>query len=513
MTGDKMLQRVIIGITVLIWLGFLYLNFAHAFSAGISHADDAYMAIGAKNLARGYGYSSSLPPDGSYGLAWFPAGYTTGPVLVFPTALMIKLSGNAPWVPGVTAAIVNTFLLILLAWLVVRAAGTDGIPFLSVWLLMMYNLSAGSFFEHWNSMLGEVPAALSGLIGLLIYIQAPEKRSSIYLASLAFGLAFMSKMVSVLGFIPLVAWWLIQLVADKADRQRRAFELFSGLGFFLLPFLVFDAYKLSVLGFDAYLKNYSDFFNAFSQWHQVSSTGQPGASVFSFETIISRFRSVCEVLGISPLAMMLSFLALLIISFRLSAGSRFRNLMFLLTAGTLVHFSWWLLLSSGRVRYFLIGLIFYFTAIAVLLLLETPRILKVVAVIVLLLTFSKAPDRLKGPVTFATRTHFKYSAQVKNMMKTAGFLKSRTDLRPFVYSWWANAADLDYTLPTVVNFKRIDYLTPADFTRELLLVRNKKWEIPYLNNLYAEKADLFNEVVFEAGPYQVLRFRPVGAVK
>ena len=72
--------------------------------------DDAFIATAAKNLAMGAGYSSSY-----HGIDRFDPEISTGPVIVLPTALLIRLLGNEYWVPGlaITLLIWATLLLLI----------------------------------------------------------------------------------------------------------------------------------------------------------------------------------------------------------------------------------------------------------------------------------------------------------------------------------------------------------------------------------------------------------------
>ena len=72
--------------------------------------DDAFIATVAKNVAMGAGYASSY-----HTVDQFDPEISTGPAIVVPTALLIRILGNKYWVPGlaITIAIWATLFLLL----------------------------------------------------------------------------------------------------------------------------------------------------------------------------------------------------------------------------------------------------------------------------------------------------------------------------------------------------------------------------------------------------------------
>jgi hypothetical protein len=58
----KISRIVFYGISILVFAFFAFIIYSHVFATGVSRADDAYIATGAKSLAFGYGYSSSITP-------------------------------------------------------------------------------------------------------------------------------------------------------------------------------------------------------------------------------------------------------------------------------------------------------------------------------------------------------------------------------------------------------------------------------------------------------------------
>src|SRR5687767_14443995 len=67
------------------------------FTNGLCCADDSAIAIVAKNLALGHGYATSLQHRGTPGLHAFDFGISTGPALIVPASVLIRVFGNQPW--------------------------------------------------------------------------------------------------------------------------------------------------------------------------------------------------------------------------------------------------------------------------------------------------------------------------------------------------------------------------------------------------------------------------------
>jgi len=130
----------------------------------------------------------------------------------------------------------------------------------------------------------------------------------------------------------------------------------------------------------------------------------------------------------------------------------------------------------------------------------------------LIIVFVNRVDKLYLPLRYVFRHQYNYAPYVRNMIKTAEFLTHYESRRPFIYTWWATVADLEYTLPSIGNFKQMNHLDEADFHRDLLLVINSKWKNNYYDHEYKRFEKRFSEVLFEAPPFRVLRFNNNPAV-
>jgi uncharacterized membrane protein len=248
-----------LGIGGAVIAGFLYLVYGYVFSNGLCCADDTYMAIAAKNLALGDGYAASISPGGQ-GLRLFDPFLSTGPTIVLPAAAIIRVFGATPWAPGVATALVTTALLALIALTLGRRVGwLRTVCYLAVMLTLMYTITAGSRFVHWYSLLGEVPAAMFTILGVALFVWRPGKRRLVTWSFLAFGLAFMTKNLALLGVIPVAIWLLVSLVRSGGRHARQWTDLAVGAICFSLPFLLFEVWKVSSLDIAGYLSNWDEF--------------------------------------------------------------------------------------------------------------------------------------------------------------------------------------------------------------------------------------------------------------
>jgi hypothetical protein len=506
---SKVPRVILYGLSILLFCIFFYILYGNVFSKGVCHADDAYIAIGAKNLAFGYGYSSSI--EGSFGLTHFPASFTTGPTLSLPTALLIRLVGNRPWVPGFTSTTIILLLLVLIFFTIRNKIGISNTLFYFLLLFfLLYNLTVSNHFPQWFALLGEIPAALLCILGVLILSASPDNRSSILLCCLAFGLAFMTKMLSLLGFIPVLVWFMVTLFKQKNDRKKLIINYLLGIILFLAPYILFDLYKLSVLGMDAYIKNYHDFFiffNALSLSHEIGQkTLTLGPLTFNSSPLL-RLTAFNDQFGYSLLRMILVALLIGVLIYFSKKDKYVNTIFIMLLAGSFLHLLWWTCISNGRPRYALIGLFLYFTAICCILLLNSSRIFKFSIIIVLIFVFISSYKALINPIVDVIKYKYSYTPYEKSLLKTVDFLNQQEKKRPFIYTWWATVGDIEYSLPKIANFKRMDDLDEGDFKKELILVKNTTLENSYYTPKFKLQESRFDEILFDAPPFQVARYR------
>lgn len=196
--------------------------------------DDAFIANVAKNLAEGHGYSASY-----YGFQPFHLEITTGPTIVLPAAAMIRLFGNAYWVPTAAYIVLIAALIVELLALVHRRLPTPA--FTTTAALIAIGLFA--FGAQEIGLLGEVPAALLTAIAALTLVRnTREWRAPA--AGIVLGAAILAKAVAALA----VPAFLVAIAAAplfESRRLRSGAEFLVGLA---LPIVAFETWKLGVIG-------------------------------------------------------------------------------------------------------------------------------------------------------------------------------------------------------------------------------------------------------------------------
>ncbi len=487
-------------IGLLIFSFFIYIVYGHVFSEGLSCADDSFFAVVAKNLAFGNGYATS--DKGA--LIYFDPRISIGPTLILPASLMISIFGNLPWVPGFVTATIN-FILIILIFLSLKSkiGIIRSLLLITVILIFYYILLAGNFFLYWYSFIGELPAALFFVWGVFIFASFPTHKKTIAFACLIFGLAFITKMLSLLGFIPILIWLIINVIKDKPNRKTRFYSLFYGIIAFSAPFLLFEIWKFFTLGFKAYLHNVIAVVFSF-----VKHGAPTIASDFSFIAIIQeRSKIFIENFGFSLITLLLIAIIAGLSIFYFEKEKYIRTVFVFLMVGALLHMLWWLLLSYSWPRYAIIGLVLYFSALSCIIIISKSRILAFSIILLFMIIFSLGNKKLLSPVLFVLENKFEYTPRVKNLLKTAEFLKDYSQDIPFISGWWAIFTDLEYTLPSVLNFKHYALVNENDYRRDLILVRNKIWVDFVPIQAFEEWENKCSEVLFDAPPYKVTRYR------
>jgi hypothetical protein len=478
----------------------LFLIYGHVFSEGLSCADDSFFAVVAKNLAFGKGYSTS----DTGALIYFDPRISIGPTMILPASLLIRIFGNLPWVPGFVTATIN-FILIVLIFLSVRSkiGLFRSFVLITVILIFFYILLAGNFFLYWYSFIGEMPAALFFVWGVFVFASFPTNKLTVAFAGLIFGLAFITKMLTLLGFIPILLWLFIKLIRDKSNRKNQFYCLLYGLITFSAPFILFEIWKLFTLGVTSYLHNIIAVVFSFAKHGAPAIT-----SDFSFVTILQeRSKIFIENFGFSLTTLLFIAIIASLSIFYFERQKYIRTVFVFLMIGALLHLLWWVFSSYGWPRYAVIGLMLYFTALSCVIFIRKSRIFTFSIVLLFLIIFSIGNKKLLSPVLFVLENRFDYTPRVKNLLKTAQFLKDYSQDIPFISSWWAIFSDIEYTMPSVLNFKGYSGVDEKDYQRDLILVSNKIWVDFVPIPAFVEWERKCTEVLFDAPPYKVSRYR------
>jgi hypothetical protein len=485
--------------------GFLYLVYGYVFSNGLCCADDAFIAVAAKNLALGDGYATSVASSGSEGLRLFDPALSTGPTLVLPASAIIRVFGPTLWAPGLATALVTTAVLTMIALVLGHWLGpVRTVWYLAVMLTLMYTLTAGARFAHWYELLGEVPAALLTIPTPALIVWRPGRRRYVAWCFLALGLAFMTKTLALLGMVPVVISLLVPLVRNRGRNARRWADLAVAAAAFSVPVLLFEAWKISSLGIDAYLVNLTDF-GSF-----LSNTGG-GQSGSVWGRVVANSTVLRDNYGFGPLTLLL-FLLVLGAVVHVCTGEKTRTFGRLLLGCGATYIAYFVLCSIGNPRYALIGLLLLAASAACVVLARLPAVAIAAALAVMTIAVVPAHARVLGPVNTARHGDlYRPNKRVVNLEATAQFLAKVQHKGRFVGGWWATVEDLEYALPTVSNFVRVENVGQAQMHDGRLLVRNKIWTSFAPAPLFTEWAKTCDKVVFSATPYLVTQCPQSGA--
>lgn len=468
------------------WTLFVAINVAYVANRGVCCADDGSFAVVAKNLARSLGYSLTVGYGGpDFSVRQFDAEVGTGPVLIVPVSLAIRVFGNRFWVPGMVHIVMWGLLLVVIWWNLraivgpLRANIGSGIFLGTVYAVSPYH------FEQWYAMLGEVPAALVILLAVTVWARDPESSRRRLLAGVLLSLAVLLKQ---LALIYAVVFMVFVIVHGLTGRWRSVGLLASRLApaivGFVGPLLVFEGWKLAALGFGGYRGHVVSLIRFMGRQGRISSgwsTAELTERLLAFE---SRFGVALPSLLITVLFG--AYLA------RRSGRPGFRRLFGALLAGVVVHAVYWLAFSVGWPRYFYPGLVLLCALVALPFTAIDRWAKHAWYAAALGLALLGSIGRVYGPVAGLGDRWFAAGPSRISQERIVAWMDGELHRRPFVAQWWAPVADLEYLSRNVLNFKPYPALTGTEVARGFLVVTNGRFDDP------GDKA--FRSLISRCGP-------------
>jgi hypothetical protein len=491
--------EIITGVIIFSTSVFFYsLLFSLAFSKSLCCADDSYISVAAKNLAIGSGYGTSLSSS-YYGIKQYEFGITTGPTLVVPAAIMIKIFGNLPWIPGLTSVILNLILTICIYFSSCKLFGfIKSNVFISILLLLCFGFFYPNWLLLWHSILGEVHASLYFLLGLILFQISEGKGKIFYLSILVFGLSILTKLIFLIPVFPFIFYAIVSCFFQKFNFVYKFKKSIIILMVLFSPYFLFELIKLIDLGLDSYF-NY--LLETFSGYLSIHGSGNENSKKFLFEDSVKLLK---DNLGIDLLWIILSSLLYLIIILFSNMDVNTRKINLIAIFSYLISFIWWVFLSKGWIRYGYPWL-FIFIYLSSFLIMYIRGIGWKLLIFMGILFFIK-PFDFKNDYLSLKNYKFAFDGQTeftKNLLATRDFLVKNQQYSPFISSWWATYADIEYILPSAYNFKRFDELDSADSTKQILVVRNLEW-IKFTKVVPFEKFEKqYSDTIFFAYPYLV----------
>ena len=496
------LQVVLRIAAVLTWITFILFCIGSAISFGLCCVDDGVIALAAKSLAHGYGYSTHFLADGSppqfYGYPpQFSPAITTGPTLVLPCALMLRLFGDHEVIPGLVAimawAAAFTFLFARISRQVPNGSLFAGIAIfcLSVTSVFVFH------FENWHAFLGEVTAV--ALLILAHWILAMETLSPkwLFLGGLCVGLAMQTKNLALLGGIGV----LIALAVRLKHRQRLpeilAYPaiLFAGC---ILPTLLFESWKIIDLGLQGYLVNWSGFLAA-AKKHGIGANGG------SFLHLAGqRLGVIRHAFFINPLM----YVIIVALSLGIVATRFSRSWIILASsvyASVFVSSVYWICISTGWARHFEIAAMMGCFALTIPIFgarsTKDALLFIVLAILLLAPAFPHLPyliNRLDRGL-FASVSNRLARKKVVNTIRN---LHANTASVIFAGTWWAEYVDVEFDLQNIA-IRHLDQVMQMPGPTFVLV--NKNYAIPNEHDYIAKTLGApISATRLVAGPYELL---------
>jgi len=375
--------------------------------SGLSHADDAFFAILAKNVAtgKGYGYQKS---SNEFRLL-DPYVNSTGPALVLPIALLIKIFGPLDQLPGAAALVIFILQLIVAAIVIWRRFGwTPTFGFFFAILLLLVLASSNNWY--FGSFFGETVAFGFVLIGMALLALARGDRA-VVAAALCFSLSVSTKQISLFAVAGIVMAWLIVSIYERKDRT----PIFRQLVILILvgsslPIL-FEVWKVFALG----VAGYKQMFKA--NWditaiHAIGNGGR-GTRLTTFITTLRTYLPWQLIIGLA----LLSALLLAFSKRTRNRGDEYVGRFALFAwAGAAVYLAYILLVSTLWSRYFWVGIGVILTAISIPILTVPSKVRVLINIMVVLVVVGFGLYRQPLPVREWNRSVPAERATVMNLL-------------------------------------------------------------------------------------------------
>lgn len=469
-------------------------------------ADDGVNAAVAKNLANGIGYCTSFGE-----IICFDPRVTTGPTLVLPAALAIKIFGNLSWVPGSVTYLATILLLSLFLWLFLgRSEGRLeeskvgryfqalclGFAVLLIFLVIgdeSSNSGEYVFARGFTKLVGEFPAILMFIIGSWVLRRGKVSSSTeLSWGGLFLGLAVLTKFIMALP----VAVFLFLTFPSVSDIRSAGFLKIATLA--ALPLLVFETYKITSLGIFNYFKLKLDEAHFTSQ----GASGVSGAGHIS--VILSNLsnNTVTFVKHFGGYSVVLLFVFL----YFLTLGRQFlrqKNGKYYFAA-SIAGFSivcWWLALSpTGWVRHLFPGIVPIAILLAMMILEQWKSLSsKVKVILVLFLAFYM----FQSPPIVQKFKEAYHSPRLAQYEATLDFLEKQPHAKFIGCGMWLSY-DLEYGLSKANNFSNcLEKDQKSIDEKEIFLVRSEYWNWEHNPRIDEITSRCEKDLLFENGPFRV----------
>lgn len=501
-------------LAALVATAFAVLLVHHLLAGTLCCADDAFLAVAAKNLAIGEGYTSSYAPgpQGDTGLVRFDPLISTGPALILPAAAAIRILGNRYWVPGAVALAID--LLLLAAIFLHLAAATREprrwAPAVAVGLVALL-LGTLGHLPQWYALLGEIPALLLLCLGVLRTLDARGRRRDLALGGVLLGLAYLTKALALMA-VPVVLAFIVLAPAGGAAGRKRLSAAAVVLAAFLVPALLFEAAKLADLGAAGYgeAKRAEAVFLESSPGSGLRGLAQGDPIAYVHETGAGNLRALTDYFGTDwPLVAGLGALGLGLAARGRWTGREARAPLVVIAIAA-AYAAWWLPLSgAARIRYLLIGIGLACLGV-VLDLFWGPWSGRKTA-LACALAAALLPRMVYLPTLAPHPPWFQPGPRTAAMLEAVQFLEAERPGRVLAADWWAAGVDVEYLLEGSGNVVSHLSLERRGWP-PVLFVENAQWiDLPQgVRERWEAALDRSGAVLaFERPPYRIYAAPPL----
>lgn len=223
------MKRLPIFLPFLVIVGIFLLYFLTALTQYPDY-DSSYNASVSKNLASGLGYVTSYD-------SYYFNNYeiTTGPTLLIPASLIVKLFGNVYWI-GISNLLIIALLSFVLVYIERRFFSISWERSIQKFAILLGLLMIFIPPIYFTQLYGEVIATMLAIIAALIYFSSTKRRNLI--AGVVFGLSFITKTIMLILFVPVVLHAAVNILINKEKRIESTKKILSLISSFGITYFV-----------------------------------------------------------------------------------------------------------------------------------------------------------------------------------------------------------------------------------------------------------------------------------
>jgi hypothetical protein len=335
--------------------------------------------------------------------------------------------------------------------------------------------------EYWFMLIGEVPLMLSVILGAVLISNTSSKKCLI-LGGFVFGVSLLIKQIALFAVISATLYLLTESVFGNIKAKSAIILIFIVTT--MLPTICWNAYKkhsLADVNIAKELKQSEQklfMYNGSGIGQIIDSDCKVLHIKNTLVNNVAELESTKEFRGSWRISIILIIITVALLSVQSRGNSKSHyeyDISIVLILAGIIHFYWWLFLSSqGNVRHLVPALLYLLTSFAsmTMLLANYRKHLMILSMLFIMLPAVANMRQLFGL--------YKKSDKLIAQLETVEFIKYLKSINDntvmFGAKWWANR-DLEYLLPTVGNFRDIAkcVIISGSSGTQYLLIRNDEF--------------------------------------